>query len=72
MFAALGIAEETSFVWIRANPKADSTPHAMDPWGDVQKGPDMRRAPEDSGWSGTKEAKQWRASGPSGSSGWHP
>ena len=70
--AALGIAAETSFVWIRANPKAGRTPHAMDPWGVVHVDVDARKTAADSGWSGyqpvtAKDTKQWR---PSGSSGW--
>ena len=65
-FAALGIAGETSPVWIRANPKAGSTPHAMDPWGAVQEDADARKTAADSGWLAAKDSKQWRVPGSSG------
>ena len=71
--AALGIAADTSFVWIRANPKAGRAPHAMDPSGVVHGDVDVRKTAADSSWSGyqpvsTKDTKQWKSSG---SSGWH-
>ena len=58
---ALGLESGTSFVWVRANPKAGTTPHAMDPWGIVKDPWEEGRAAASSGWRGNKEAKQWKS-----------
>ena len=62
--AALGIGAETSFLWIRANPAAGSTPHAMDPWG-VVKGVQEEKIESKSSWSSSKD-NQWKGTSSSG------